>query len=83
MGEIALPESFGWRIHRKRKDRELFIRSPVHHADVDPLNSTNPKAAASSAESEFNPDDYTTEQSFNSADGTRVPMFISPKRNET
>src|SRR5207245_11095367 len=29
----------------------------------------------------FNPDDYTTEQVFyNSADGTRVPMFISYKK---
>jgi prolyl oligopeptidase len=68
----------------KRADRETFYSftsyttpTTVFRYDFDKKMSEpvyQPKL-------KFNPDDYTTEQVFyNSADGTRVPMFISYKK---
>lgn len=84
-GEIALPGigSAGG-FTGKRKDRETFYSftsfttpTSIFRYDFDNRQSKllfQPKVR-------FNPDDYTTEQVFyNSADGTRVPMFISYKR---
>src|SRR5437016_599383 len=84
-GEIALPglgTAAGFT--GKRKDRETFYSftsfttpTEIFRYDFDkrasePLFKPNVK---------FNPDDYTTEQVFyQSADGTRVPMFISYKK---
>ena len=84
-GEIALP-GLGTvaGFTGKRKDRETFYSftsfttpTEIFRYDFDkrasePLFKPNVK---------FNPDDYTTEQVFyQSADGTRVPMFISYKK---
>jgi prolyl oligopeptidase len=84
-GEIALPGigSTGG-FTGKRKDRETFYSftsfttpTSIFRYDFDNRQSKllfQPKV-------KFNPDDYTTEQVFyNSADGTRVPMFISYKK---
>jgi prolyl oligopeptidase len=84
-GEIALPGigSAGG-FTGKRKDRETFYSftsfttpTSIFRYDFDNRQSKllfQPKV-------KFNPDDYTTEQVFyNSADGTRVPMFISYKK---
>src|ERR1700682_1398354 len=84
-GEIALPgigSAAGFT--GKRKDRETFYSftsfttlTSIFRYDFDKRASTSvfqPKM-------KFNPEDYTTDQSFyNSADGTRVPMFISYKK---
>jgi prolyl oligopeptidase len=84
-GEIALPGigSAGG-FTGKRKDRETFYSftsfttpTSIFRYDFDKRASEllfQPKV-------KFNPDDYTTEQVFyNSADGTRVPMFVSYKK---
>ena len=84
-GEIALPGigSAGG-FTGKRGDRETFYSfasfttpTSIFRYDFDKRESTllfQPKV-------KFNPDDYTTDQVFyNSADGTRVPMFISYKK---
>ncbi len=84
-GEIALPGigSAGG-FTGKRKDRETFYSftsfttpTSIFRYDFDKRQSEllfQPKV-------KFNPDDYTTEQVFyNSADGTRIPMFISYKK---
>src|SRR6202790_1479274 len=84
-GEIALPGigSAGG-FTGKRKDRETFYSftrfttpTEIFRYDFDKRASEvlfKPKV-------KFNPDDYTTEQVFyRSADGTRVPMFISYKK---
>jgi prolyl oligopeptidase len=84
-GEIALPGigSAGG-FTGKRKDRETFYSftsfttpTSIFRYDFDNSQSKllfQPKV-------KFNPDNYTTEQVFyNSADGTRVPMFISYKK---
>jgi prolyl oligopeptidase len=84
-GEIALPGigSAGG-FTGKRKDRETFYSftsfttpTSIFRYDFDKRASQllfQPKV-------KFNPDDYTTEQVFyNSADGTRVPMFVSYKK---
>jgi prolyl oligopeptidase len=84
-GEIALPgigSAAGFT--GKRKDRETFYSftsfttpTSIFRYDFDKRESTSvfqPKV-------KFNPADYTTDQVFyNSADGTRVPMFISYKK---
>jgi prolyl oligopeptidase len=84
-GEIALPglgTAAGFT--GKRKDRETFYSftsfttpTEIFRYDFDKRVSEllfKPKA-------KFNPDDYTTEQVFyKSADGTRVPMFVSYKK---
>jgi prolyl oligopeptidase len=84
-GEIALPGigSVGG-FTGKRGDRETFYSftsfttpTSIFRYDFDKRESTvlfQPKV-------KFNPDDYTTEQVFyNSADGTRIPMFVSYKK---
>jgi len=84
-GEIALPGigSAGG-FSGKRKDHETFYSftsfttpTSIFRYDFDRRASEllfQPKV-------KFNPDDYTTEQVFyNSADGTRLPMFISYKK---
>jgi prolyl oligopeptidase len=84
-GEIALPGigSAGG-FTGKRKDRETFYSftsfttpTSIFRYDFDNRQSQllfQPKV-------KFNPSDYTTEQVFyNSADGTRIPMFLSYKR---
>jgi prolyl oligopeptidase len=84
-GEIALPGigSVGG-FTGKRADRETFYSftsfttpTSIFRYDFDKRESTvlfQPKV-------KFNPDDYTTEQVFyNSADGTRIPMFVSYKK---
>jgi len=84
-GEIALPgigTAAGFT--GKRKDRETFYSftsfttpTSIFRYDFDKGESTpvfQPKV-------KFNPDDYTTEQVFfKSADGTRIPMFVSYKK---
>jgi prolyl oligopeptidase len=84
-GEIALPGlGTAGGFTGKRKDRETFYSftsfttpTSIFRYDFDKRASNllfQPKV-------KFNPDDYTTEQAFyNSADGTRVPMFISYKK---
>jgi prolyl oligopeptidase len=84
-GDIALPGigSAGG-FTGKRKDRETFYSftsftrpTSIFRYSFDSRKSDlvfQPKV-------KFNPDDYTTEQVFyKSADGTRVPMFISYKK---
>ncbi len=84
-GEISLPGigSAGG-FTGKRKDRETFYSytrftapTSIFRYDFDKRESTpvfQPKV-------KFNPDDYATEQVFyHSADGTRIPMFISYKK---
>jgi prolyl oligopeptidase len=84
-GEIALPGigSIGG-FTGKRGDRETFYSftsfttpTSIFRYDFDKQASTpvfKPKV-------KFNPEDYTTDQVFyTSADGTRVPMFISYKK---
>jgi prolyl oligopeptidase len=84
-GEIKLPglgTAAGFT--GKRKDRETFYSftsfttpTEIFHYDFDKRASEllfKPKV-------KFNSDDYTTEQVFyKSADGTRVPMFVSYKK---
>jgi prolyl oligopeptidase len=84
-GEIALPglgTASGFT--GKPKDRETFYSftsfttpTEIFHYDFDKRASDllfKPKV-------KFNPSDYTTEQVFyKSADGTRVPMFVSYKK---
>jgi len=84
-GEIALPGlGTAGGFTGKRKDHETFYSftsfttpTSIFRYDFDKRASNllfQPKV-------KFNPDDYTTEHSFyNSADGTRVPMFISYKK---
>src|SRR5437763_9497178 len=84
-GEVALPGlGTAGGFTGKRKDRETFYSftsfttpTEVFRYDFDKRGIEllfKPKV-------KFNPDDYTTEQVFyNSADGTRVPMFISYKK---
>lgn len=84
-GEIALPGigSTGG-FTGKRKDRETFYSftsyttpTSIFRYDFDKRES----APVFQPKVKFNPGDYTTDQVFyNSADGTRVPMFISYKK---
>ena len=84
-GEIALPGiGTAGGFTGKRKDRETFYSftsfatpTQIFRYDFDKRASEvlfKPKV-------KFNPDDYATEQVFyKSADGTRIPMFISYKK---
>ena len=84
-GEIALPGlgSAGG-FTGKRADRETFYSftsfttpTTIYRYDFDAHKSE----ALFTPKVKFNPDDYTTEQVFyTSADGTKVPMFISYKK---
>ncbi len=84
-GEIALPGigSAGG-FTGKRPDRETFYSftsyttpATIYRYDFDSGKSS----ALFTPKVKFNPDDYTTEQVFySSADGTRVPMFVSYKK---
>jgi prolyl oligopeptidase len=84
-GEIALPGigSAGG-FTGKRKDRETFysFTSFTTPTSIFRYNFDNRQSELLfQPKVRFNPDDYTTEQVFyNSADGTRIPMFISYKR---
>jgi prolyl oligopeptidase len=84
-GEIALPGigSAGG-FTGKRKDRETFYSytSFTTPASIFRYNFDDRKSElVFQPKVKFNPDDYTTEQVFyKSADGTRVPMFISYKK---
>lgn len=84
-GEISLPGlGTAGGFSGKRKDRETFYSfasyttpTEIFRYDFDKRASTllfKPKV-------KFKPEDYTTEQVFyKSADGTRVPMFVSYKK---
>jgi prolyl oligopeptidase len=84
-GEIALP-GFGTAagFTGKRKDHETFYSftsfttpTEIFRYDFD----TRATKLLFKPNVKFNPDDYTTEQVFyHSADGTRVPMFVSYKK---
>jgi prolyl oligopeptidase len=84
-GEIALPGigSAGG-FTGKRKDRETFysFTSFTTPTSIFRYNFDNRQSQLLfQPKVKFNPDDYTTEQVFyNSADGTRIPMFISYKK---
>ena len=84
-GEIALPgigSVAGFT--GKREDRETFYSFTSFTTPTSIFRYDFDKHASESLfqpKVKFNPDDYTTEQVFyNSADGTRVPMFISYKK---
>jgi prolyl oligopeptidase len=84
-GEIALPSlgtSAGFT--GKRKDRETFYSFASFTTPTEIFRYEFDKRASQllfKPKVKFNPDDYTTEQLFyKSADGTRVPMFISYKK---
>ena len=84
-GEIALP-GFGTAagFTGKRKDRETFYSFTSFTTPTEIFRYDFDKRASEllfKPNVKFNPDDYTTEQVFyHSADGTRVPMFISYKK---
>ena len=84
-GEIALPGigSAGG-FTGKREDRETFysFTSFTTPTSIFRYNFDNRQSQLLfQPKVKFNPDDYTTEQVFyNSADGTRIPMFISYKK---
>jgi prolyl oligopeptidase len=84
-GEIALPGigSAGG-FTGKRNDRQTFysFTSFTTPTSILVYNFDNGKSEPLfRPKMKFNPDDYTTEQVFyKSADGTRVPMFISYKK---
>ena len=84
-GEIALPGigSAGG-FTGKRKDRETFysFTSFTTPTSIFRYNFDNRQSQLLfQPKVKFKPDDYTTEQVFyNSADGTRIPMFISYKK---
>ena len=84
-GEIALPGlGTAGGFTGKRKDRETFYSftsfttpTEIFRYDFDKRTS----AVLFKPKVKFNPEDYATEQVFyRSADGTRVPMFISYKK---
>jgi prolyl oligopeptidase len=84
-GEIALPglgTAAGFT--GKRKDRETFYSFTSFTTPTEIFRYDFDKRASEllfKPNVKFNPDDYTTEQVFyQSADGTRVPMFISYKK---
>src|ERR1700719_927648 len=84
-GEIALP-AIGTTggFTGKRKDRETFYSFTSFTTPTEIFRYDFDKRASDvlfKPKVKFNPDDYTTEQVFyNSADGTRIPMFISYKK---
>ncbi|MCH5222310.1 MAG: S9 family peptidase [Muribaculaceae bacterium] len=83
--EIALPTFGTITFTGSRKHSEVFYRftsfcyaGDIYRYDMATGESTLYKSAAPKG---FNPDDYTTEQVFyTSADGTRVPMFLTYKK---
>ena len=84
-GEIKLPglgTAAGFT--GKRKDRETFYSFASYTTPAEIFRYDFDKHASEllfKPKVEFNPDDYTTDQVFyKSADGTRVPMFISYKK---
>ena len=84
-GEIALPglgTAAGF--SGKRKDRETFYSFTSFTTPTEIFRYDFDKRASEllfKPNVKFNPDDYATEQVFyRSADGTRVPMFISYKK---
>src|SRR5438034_6037668 len=84
-GEIALPglgTAAGFT--GKRKDRETFYSFTSFTTPTEIFRYDFDKRASEllfKPNVKFNPDDYTTEQVFyQSADGTRVPMFVSYKK---
>src|SRR5437870_3658186 len=84
-GEIALPglgTAAGFT--GKRKDRETFYSFTSFTTPTEIFRYDFDKRASEllfKPNVKFDPDDYTTEQVFyQSADGTRVPMFISYKK---
>src|SRR6266699_3664304 len=84
-GEIALPglgTAAGFT--GKRKDRETFYSFTSFTTPTEIFRYDFDKRASEllfKPNVKFNPDDYTTEPVFyHSADGTRVPMFISYKK---
>lgn len=84
-GEIALPGlGTAGGFTGKRKDHETFYSFTSFTAPTSIFRYDFDKRASDllfQPKVKFNPDDYTTEQVFyNSADGTRVPMFISYKK---
>ncbi|HEV3148921.1 MAG TPA: prolyl oligopeptidase family serine peptidase [Chthoniobacterales bacterium] len=84
-GEIVLPGigSAGG-FTGKRKDRETFYSFTSFTTPTEIFRHDFDKRASEvlfKPKVKFNPDDYTTEQVFyKSADGTRVPMFVSYKK---
>src|ERR1700681_4738100 len=84
-GEIKLPGlGTAGGFTGKRKDRETFYSFTSFTTPTEIFRYNFDKRASEllfKPKVKFNPDDYTTEQVFyNSADGTRVPMFISYKK---
>jgi prolyl oligopeptidase len=84
-GEIKLPglgTASGFT--GKRKDRETFYSFTSYTTPTEIFRYDLDKGASAllfKPKAKFNPDDYTTEQIFyKSADGTRVPMFVSYKK---
>jgi prolyl oligopeptidase len=84
-GEITLPGlGTAGGFTGKSKDRETFYSFTSYTTPAEIFRYDFDKRASEllfKPKSKFNPDDYTTEQVFyRSADGTRVPMFISYKK---
>jgi prolyl oligopeptidase len=84
-GEIALPGlGTAGGFTGKRKDRETFYSFTSFTTPTEIFRYDFDKRASEvlfKPKVKFNPDDYVTEQVFyKSADGTRVPMFISYKK---
>lgn len=84
-GEIKLPglgTASGFT--GKRKDRETFYSFTSYTTPTEIFRYDFDKGASAllfKPKAKFNPDDYMTEQVFyKSADGTRVPMFVSYKK---
>ena len=84
--EVPMPElgSIG-AVSGKQDDPQAFISftSFLRHATIYSLDMNSLEIKVFKAPKlEFNPDAYTTEQVwFTSKDGTRVPMFITRKKN--
>src|SRR5580704_7518374 len=84
-GEITLPGlGTAGGFTGKRKDREMFYSFTSYTTPTEIFRYDFDKSASAllfKPKAKFNPDDYTTEQVFyKSADGTRVPMFVSYKK---
>jgi len=84
-GEIALPGlGTAGGFTGKRKDRETFYSFTSFTTPTEIFRYDFDKRASAllfKPKVKFNPDDYATEQVFyRSADGTRIPMFISYKK---
>src|SRR5207237_204586 len=84
-GEIKLPgPGTAAGFTGKRKDRETFYSFASFATPTEIFRYDFDKRASEllfKPKVKFNPDDYTTEQVFyKSADGTRIPLFISYKK---